>query len=262
MNDSATGTIEVRGLNKAFGSNAVLRGIDFSVQAGQVVVIMGPSGSGKTTLLRCLNFLAVAEGGSIEVCGIHVDRIAGTQLSRDDHKKVKAIRRRTSMVFQSFNLFPHRTALENVTEGLISVKKMTKAAARERGTRLLERVGLAAKANDYPAKLSGGQKQRVAIARSLAMEPEVILFDEPTSALDPSLRDDVLTVMRGLAKDGMTMLVVTHEVQFARDVADRVVFIDGGVIVVDTDPRQFFDASADARVQKFLNYIDTGPAAT
>ncbi|WP_027803747.1 amino acid ABC transporter ATP-binding protein [Paraburkholderia dilworthii] len=249
-------TITVRGLVKSFGANKVLQGVDFSVRQGEVVVIMGPSGSGKTTLLRSLNFLELPDAGAITVCGTQVVREGAPELSRKDQKKIRAIRQRTAMVFQSFNLFPHRTALENVTEGLISVKHIKKNEAVARGIRLLERVGLAAKANDYPARLSGGQKQRVAIARGLAMEPEVILFDEPTSALDPALREDVLVVMRELAREGMTMLVVTHEVRFAQDVADRIVFMDGGVVVEDTTPEAFFGGTGSPRVRQFLNLIE------
>jgi cystine transport system ATP-binding protein len=251
--------IEVSGLSKTFGVNTVLRSVDFRVQKTEVVVIMGPSGSGKTTMLRSLNFLEVPDRGTVQVCGVTLNRRDGGPLTRDDHKKIKAIRLRTSMVFQSFNLFPHRTALQNVIEGLVTVKKMAKSAAVDRAMQLLEKVGLAAKADAYPGKLSGGQKQRVAIARSLAMEPEVILFDEPTSALDPELRDDVLNVMRDLAREGMTMLVVTHEIQFARDVADRVLFMDGGVVVADTTPTDFFENSADPRVLKFLNRVSALP---
>ncbi|WP_438392072.1 amino acid ABC transporter ATP-binding protein [Caballeronia sp. DA-9] len=255
MNTIQPNRIAVRGLKKSFGDNAVLRGVDFTVRSGEVVVIMGPSGSGKTTLLRSLNFLELPDTGTIEVSGVQVVRNGG-KLTRDDQKKIRAIRQRTAMVFQSFNLFPHRTALENVTEGLTSVKGIDKARAQQRGMSLLDRVGLAAKANEYPGRLSGGQKQRVAIARGLAMEPEVILFDEPTSALDPSLREDVLVVMRELAKEGMTMLVVTHEIRFAQDVADRVVFMDGGVVVTDTYPASFFNSPASPRVREFLHLID------
>lgn len=248
--------ITVRGLTKAFGENRVLRGVDLTVRTGEVVVIMGPSGSGKTTLLRSLNLLEVPDAGMLNVCGIGLALSRPGKLSWDDQKKIRTIRQRTAMVFQSFNLFPHRTVLENVIEGLVSVKKIPKAPAIERAMRLLERVGLTAKANEYPARLSGGQKQRVAIARGLAMEPQAILFDEPTSALDPTLRDDVLQVMRELAGAGMTMLVVTHEVRFARDVADRIVFMDGGVVVEDADPEKFFGPQAPARVRQFLNRIE------
>ncbi|WP_353189751.1 amino acid ABC transporter ATP-binding protein [Pandoraea pnomenusa] len=249
-------TISVRDLKKSFGGNQVLCGVEFSVARGEVVVIMGPSGSGKTTLLRSLNFLEQPDAGSITVCGTEV--VCGTErnLSRENRKKIAQIRQRSAMVFQSFNLFPHRTVLENVIEGPVSVKKIDRNAAARIGMQLLERVGLSAKANEYPSRLSGGQKQRVAIARGLAMDPDVILFDEPTSALDPVLREEVLQVMRELARDGMTMLVVTHEVRFARDVADRVVFMDGGVVVEDAPPARFFQDNRNARVQRFLNLID------
>ncbi len=250
-------TIVVQGLAKSFGENVVLRRVDFRVARGEVVVLMGPSGSGKTTLLRSLNFLELPDAGKVSVCGIEIERAGGTALSRDEQKRIKAIRQRTAMVFQSFNLFPHRTALENVIEGLVSVKGVRKSEALERGLHLLDRVGLAHKAGEYPARLSGGQKQRVAIARGLAMDPEVILFDEPTSALDPALREDVLAVMRELAGNGMTMLVVTHEVRFAQDVADRVVLMENGVVVQDTTPDAFFTASTHPRVRQFLNLIET-----
>jgi cystine transport system ATP-binding protein len=209
-------TVEVRGLQKCFGDNLVLRGVDFEVSKGEVVVIMGPSGSGKTTLLRSLNFLEKPDAGTVTVCNIDVNCTGLNKPSRETQKKIREIRQRTAMVFQSFNLYPHMTVLQNVMEGPVSVKGVKKAEAAARGIRLLEQVGLATKADEYPGRLSGGQKQRVAIARALAMEPEVILFDEPTSALDPSLREDVLRVMRDLAGKGMTMLVVTHEVRFAR----------------------------------------------
>lgn len=249
-------TIQVQGLSKSFGDNQVLRGVDFSVWKGEVVVIMGPSGSGKTTLLRTLNFLEMPDAGTVSVCGIEVDCAGSSKPSRDRQRNINAIRQRTAMVFQSFNLFPHRTALENVMEGPVSVKGVPRAEASERGMRLLTQVGLAAKANEYPGRLSGGQKQRVAIARALAMNPEVILFDEPTSALDPELREDVLVVMRDLAKQGMTMLVVTHEIRFARDVADRIVFMEGGVIVADAAPEAFFGGEV-ARARQFLNLIES-----
>lgn len=255
MMDKRHRTIQVSGLVKQFGDNVVLRGVDLSVQQGEVVVIMGPSGSGKTTFIRSLNFLELPDQGHIEVAGIAV-QASGAALKGDVRRKAQAIRRKTAMVFQSFNLFPHMTALANVIEGLISVKGMEKEKAIERGLALLERVGLRHKANAYPGKLSGGQKQRVAIARALAMEPEVILFDEPTSALDPELRDDVLQVMRELAETGMTMLVVTHETRFARDVADRIVFMEGGHIVEDTTPDVFFSEAASERCRQFLRRVD------
>ncbi|KWO73303.1 amino acid ABC transporter ATP-binding protein [Burkholderia ubonensis] len=250
-------TIEVRGLSKAFGGNQVLRGVDFSVSKGEVVVVMGPSGSGKTTLLRSLNFLEAPDAGTVTVCGIDVECADSSKPSRENQKKIRAIRQRTAMVFQSFNLFPHRTVLENVIEGPFTVKGVIRKQASERAMHLLTQVGLAAKANDYPGRLSGGQKQRVAIARALAMDPEVIFFDEPTSALDPALREDVLNVMREVAKQGMTMLIVTHEVRFARDVADRIVFMDGGVVAEDTRPQAFFGEGSSPRVRQFLHLIET-----
>jgi cystine transport system ATP-binding protein len=246
-------TVRVRGLAKSFGANHVLRKIDLTVSKGEVIVIMGPSGSGKTTFIRSLNFLEMADSGTIEVCGIEVD--PGAKPSRHTRRQVLEIRKRTAMVFQSFNLFPHMSALENVIEGLLSVKGMMPSPAREHGRALLAKVGLLDKADEYPARLSGGQKQRVAIARALAMDPEVIFFDEPTSALDPELRDDVLKVMRRLADDGMTMLVVTHETRFARDVADRIVFMEGGHVIADTSPEQFFGAGAGERCKQFLGQI-------
>ena len=249
-------TIEVQNLSKAFGQNQVLRGVDFSVLKGEVVVIMGPSGSGKTTLLRSLNFLERADSGNVSVCGIEVQCTGRKLPSREVQKKIRAIRQRTAMVFQSFNLFPHRTALENVMEGPVSVKGVSRREASERGMRLLAQVGLSEKANEYPNRLSGGQKQRVAIARALAMEPDVILFDEPTSALDPELREDVLVVMRELAELGMTMLIVTHEAHFARDVADRIVFMDAGVVAQDATPSEFFSGASNPRVRQFLNLIE------
>jgi cystine transport system ATP-binding protein len=247
-------TVYVRGLTKRFGDNLVLRGIDLSVSKGEVVVIMGPSGSGKTTFIRSLNFLELADEGYIEVAGIAIEN-PGSKLKRDDRRKALEIRQKTAMVFQSFNLFPHMTALANVMEGLISVKGAHRAQARETAMALLDRVGLREKADAYPGKLSGGQKQRVAIARALAMQPEVIFFDEPTSALDPELRDDVLQVMRELAAEGMTMLVVTHETRFARDVADRIVFMEGGHVVMDTTPEVFFSDTASERCRQFLRHV-------
>jgi cystine transport system ATP-binding protein len=246
--------VHVRGLQKRFGANRVLKDLDLTVSRGEVVVIMGPSGSGKTTLIRSLNFLEMPDAGSVQVCGIEIDG-AGPKPSRETRRKLREIRKRTAMVFQSFNLFPHMTALENVVEGLISVHGVAKEAARSRGRELLGQVGLTEKADQYPARLSGGQKQRVAIARALATDPEVILFDEPTSALDPELRGEVLKVMRDLAAKGMTMLVVTHEVQFARDVADRVVFMEGGCIQESAAPEHFFGAAASKRTKDFLGLI-------
>ncbi|MGJ7524855.1 amino acid ABC transporter ATP-binding protein [Variovorax sp. GB1P17] len=254
MNGQANTTVRVRGLAKNFGDNHVLRNIDLTVSKGEVVVIMGPSGSGKTTFIRSLNFLELPDRGSVSVCGIEVSD-AGAKPGRAERGRITDIRKKTAMVFQSFNLFGHMTALDNVVEGLVSVRGVKRAVANVRGRELLAQVGLLEKAGEYPGRLSGGQKQRVAIARALAMDPEVILFDEPTSALDPELRGEVLKVMRDLAGKGMTMLVVTHETRFAQEVADRIVFMEGGHIVEDTTPAHFFGPQASERSVQFLGRI-------
>jgi polar amino acid transport system ATP-binding protein len=238
--------IELVGVQKSFGANHVIRGFSASVTKGEVVCIIGPSGSGKSTVLRCINGLEGYDGGTIDIEGMRVD-------PRD--RTIQEIRMQVSMVFQRFNLFPHRTALENVTEGPIYVKNEPRPAAEERGRTLLARVGLAEKADAYPASLSGGQQQRVAIARALAMAPKAILFDEPTSSLDPELVGDVLGVMRSLAEDGMTMIVVTHEMGFAREVADRVLFLDHGVIVEQGPARELLTNPRNPRTQDFLKRI-------
>jgi polar amino acid transport system ATP-binding protein len=238
--------IELTDIHKSFGGVEVLRGVSANIRRGEVVCIIGPSGSGKSTILRCINGLETYDGGTITIDGVRVDRA-----SRD----IKAIRTQIAMVFQRFNLFPHRTALENVVEGPIYVKHEPRAEALERGRALLAQVGLAEKADAHPAQLSGGQQQRVAIARALAMQPKAILFDEPTSALDPELVGDVLSVMRKLADDGMTMVVVTHEMGFARDVADRVLFIDGGVIVEQGAAKSVLNQPQHARTQDFLRRV-------
>ena len=238
--------IELRDVHKSFGPLEVLKGITASVAKSEVVCIIGPSGSGKSTILRCINGLESYEAGDILVEGTRVVREA---------RSIVAIRTRVSMVFQRFNLFPHRTALENVVEGPIYVKNEPRQEAIERGHALLAKVGLAEKAEAFPAQLSGGQQQRVAIARALAMQPKAILFDEPTSALDPELVGDVLSVMRKLAEDGMTMLVVTHEIGFARDVADRVLFLDGGVIVEQGAARSLLNQPQHPRTQDFLHRV-------
>src|SRR5690348_10137529 len=219
--------ITVDNLVKSFHSTPVLQGVDHAQQRGEAVVLIGPSGCGKSTFLRCLNQLEIADSGRITIGDLTVE---GGRLPRssEDHEQQRQLRIRAGMVFQQFNLFPHRTVLQNVTEAPIVVKGMARLDAEARARELLAKVGLAAKADAYPSQLSGGQQQRVAIARALAMEPEVMLFDEPTSALDPELRDEVLRVMRQLAEEGMTMIVVTHEMQFARDMADRVLFFDAG----------------------------------
>ncbi|QHI97461.1 ATP-binding cassette domain-containing protein [Xylophilus rhododendri] len=238
--------IEIRGLQKSYGQNQVLKGIDATVSKGEVVCIVGPSGSGKSTILRCINGLESYNGGSITIHGQKVDNQSPT---------IKAIRTEVAMVFQRFNLFPHRTVLENVTEGPIFVKGEDRATATARARELLASVGLADKENAHPPQLSGGQQQRVAIARALAMQPEAILFDEPTSALDPELVGDVLGVMRKLAEAGMTMVVVTHEMQFAREVADRVMFIDRGVIVEQGPAREVLNNPQNPRTQDFLRRV-------
>jgi polar amino acid transport system ATP-binding protein len=238
--------ISIRNLHKAFGTNEVLKGISLEVTQGEVLCIIGPSGSGKSTILRCINGLESYDKGETRVDGRLVNR---------ETKDIIWVRTHISMVFQRFNLFPHRTVLENVIEGPVYVKKEDRAQAIRRGKELLERVGLANKADVYPHKLSGGQMQRVAIARALAMQPMAILFDEPTSALDPELVGEVLNVMRKLAEQGMTMLVVTHEMGFAREVADRVVFLDGGVIVEEGPPREILVNPTQGRTRDFLRRV-------
>jgi polar amino acid transport system ATP-binding protein len=238
--------IELDDVHKSFGALEVLKGVSARIAKGEVVCLIGASGSGKSTLLRCINGLEPYQRGAVKVDGIRVDRAAPT---------IAAVRAEVAMVFQRFNLFPHRTALENVVEGPIFVRKEPRAQALERGRALLAKVGLADKCETYPSRLSGGQQQRVAIARALAMNPKAILFDEPTSALDPELVGEVLQAMRDLAEDGMTMLVVTHEIQFAREVADRVLFIDGGVIVEQGPARDLLTRPAQPRTQDFLRRV-------
>jgi polar amino acid transport system ATP-binding protein len=238
--------ISIVDLRKAFGANEVLKGISLEVTQGEVLCIIGPSGSGKSTILRCINGLESYESGEIRVDG---------RLVRRDSKEIQWIRTRVSMVFQRFNLFPHRTVVENVMEGPVHVKKEDSRQARARAEELLQQVGLANKMNVYPNQLSGGQMQRVAIARALAMQPLAILFDEPTSALDPELVGEVLNVMRNLAEQGMTMLVVTHEMAFAKDVADRAIFIDDGVIVEEGPPRELLSNPRHERTRDFLRRV-------
>ncbi|GHA86708.1 MULTISPECIES: amino acid ABC transporter ATP-binding protein [Streptomyces] len=244
--------IDVRGLRKSFGTLEVLAGIDFSVARGEVVCVIGPSGSGKSTLLRCVNLLEEPTSGTVTV--------AGTEVT-DPDVDIDKVRRRIGMVFQSFNLFPHLTVLENLTLPQRRVLGRDRAEAAGIARERLARVGLTDKESAYPAQLSGGQQQRVAIARALAMDPELMLFDEPTSALDPELVGDVLAVMRSLADEGMTMLVVTHEMSFAREVADRVVFMDGGVIVEEGAPEQVIGAPRHARTRSFLARLLTPATA-
>lgn len=238
--------IRVRNLEKSFGKLHVLRGIDLDVEEGEKLVIIGPSGSGKSTLLRCLNMLEVPTKGTIEFAG---------EVITDPQADLPRIRKDIGMVFQSFNLFPHKNVLENITMALVIVKKMEQAKAEELALSLLEKVGLSDKARNYPAQLSGGQQQRVAIARALAMQPKVMLFDEPTSALDPEMVGEVLEVMGALAREGMTMVVVTHEMKFAREIGDRVIFMDEGVIVEEGTPEQIFTEPRNPRTRSFLTRV-------
>ncbi|MFV0435963.1 MAG: amino acid ABC transporter ATP-binding protein [Desulfopila sp.] len=235
--------IDIRNLHKSFGAHQVLQGIDLQVKAGEVVVILGPSGSGKSTVLRCINKLETPTAGTVLVDGDDI---------MDPKTDINEVRAEATMVFQHFNLFPHMTVLENITLGPIKVRKQGRREAEEYGRELLAKVGLADKGNAYPDQLSGGQKQRVAIARALALRPKTILFDEPTSALDPELVGEVLEVMKKLAAEGMTMVVVTHEMGFAKEVADRVVFIDEGKIQVDKPPQEFFQNQRHPRLQAFF----------
>ncbi len=244
--------VAVRKLHKWFGTLHVLRGISLTVMPREVVVIIGRSGSGKSTFLRCLNFLEKPSAGTITIDGLSVTATPQRQPRRE---QVTALRMRTGMVFQEFNLFPHMTAIQNVIEGLITVKKISKDQAIPIGEKYLEKVGLLDKRDVHPIRLSGGQKQRVAIARALAMEPKVMLFDEPTSALDPELIGEVLDVMKELAHEGMTMVVVTHEMGFASEVSNRAIFVDQGQIIEEGLPHQIFSNPADPRTQQFLERI-------
>lgn len=237
--------IELKDVRKSFGKNEVLKGINLQIDKGEVVVIIGPSGSGKSTVLRTMNYLEEPTSGHVIVDGMDLS----------DKNKLNAVRTEVGMVFQNFNLFPHMTVLDNLTLAPVNVRKTDKKEARDIAMKLLERVGLADKAQMYPDSLSGGQKQRVAIARALAMKPKVMLFDEPTSALDPEMVREVLDVMKSLADEGMTMVIVTHEMGFAKEVADRVLFVDGGQILEDGTPAQVFDAPSSDRTKLFLSKI-------
>ncbi|MGC5567621.1 amino acid ABC transporter ATP-binding protein [Streptomyces sp. FR-108] len=253
---SGTAMVKAEGVHKSFGPVEVLKGIDLEVKPGEVFCLIGPSGSGKSTFLRCINHLEKVNAGRLYVDGELVGyRQKGDKLYELKDSEVALKRRDIGMVFQRFNLFPHMTALENVMEAPVQVKGASKAQARERAGQLLERVGLADKAGNYPSQLSGGQQQRVAIARALAMEPKLMLFDEPTSALDPELVGDVLDVMRDLAESGMTMVVVTHEMGFAREVGDSLVFMDEGVVVESGHPREVLTNPRHERTQSFLSKV-------
>ncbi len=245
--------IAAEALGKSFGPHCVLRGVDLAIATGEVVCVIGPSGSGKTTLLRCMALLEDVSEGCVRMAG---EVVAAPGADRAIRRAGRAVRADIGMVFQQFNLWPHMNALQNVAEAPIRVRKMPRAAAMELATDLLEKVGMAARRDAYPARLSGGQQQRVGIARALAMAPKVLLFDEPTSALDPELRHEVLQVMRTLAADGMTMMVVTHEMGFARRMANRVVFMDAGELVEQGAPAAFFAAPQTDRAQRFLKRLE------
>jgi L-cystine transport system ATP-binding protein len=241
--------IKLTGITKSFDRLQVLKGIDLNVEKGEVVAILGPSGSGKSTLLRCINYLEKPNDGEIRIGDFTVD------CKRASKKDIHELRQKTAMVLQQYNLFKHKTALENVMEGLVVVKKLPKEEAKKRSIELLEKVGLAGKLDSYPSQLSGGQQQRIGIARALALNPEVILFDEPTSALDPELVGEVLAVIRKIAKEGITMIIVTHEMGFAQEVANHVVFMDEGVIVEEGKPFELFNQPKEERTKQFLKRI-------
>lgn len=238
--------LKIKGLKKSFGKNQVLKGIDEEIKPGEVVCIIGPSGSGKSTFLRCLNLLEDIDEGEIILDGQNIN---------DKATDVNKVREKLGMVFQNFNLFPHKSVMENIIIGPINVLGEEKVEAEKKAVELLEKVGLADKKDAYPSSLSGGQKQRVAIARALAMNPQAMLFDEPTSALDPEMVGDVLNVMRDLAKNGMTMVIVTHEIGFAREVANRIIFMDEGRIIEDGSPQEIFDNPKEDRVKTFLEKV-------
>ena len=244
--------VQAHNITKSFQTQVVLKGVDVSVEKGDVVAILGPSGSGKTTLLRCLNFLETADGGTLEFDG------ETFQMGHVSRKDIARLRKKTAFVFQSYNLFSNKTALQNVTEGLIIGRRMDKAEAQEIGRRALDKVGLSDRYDYYPHQLSGGQQQRVGIARALATDPEIIYFDEPTSALDPELIGEVLTVMKQLAEEGMTMLVVTHEMSFARNVSNKVIFMEDGRVLEQGSSKEFFENPKEERIKAFLQTLGGG----
>lgn len=245
--------IKIKGLTKRFGDNLILKNVSLDINKGETVVIIGPSGSGKTTFLRCINLLEIPNSGEVN---LGENKIVFNENRKVNQKEILELRKHTGMVFQSFNLFPHKTVEENIIEGQITVLKRGKGEAISKSDELLNKVGLSDKKRSYPHELSGGQQQRVAIARAMAMDPAVILFDEPTSALDPELEVEVLNVMKELAKEGMTMIVVTHKMSFARDVANKVVFMDNGIIVEEGTPNYIFKESKNERLRQFLNIIN------
>lgn len=241
--------LEVKNVQKSFGANQVLKGVDLKVEKGDIIVILGPSGSGKTTFLRCLNFLERADQGSMDFENIH------TELKGASKATVNKVRKKTAFVFQNYNLFQNKTALENVMEGLVIARKVPKKEAEEIAKKALDKVGLSDRYDYYPSQLSGGQQQRVGIARAIAVNPEVLLFDEPTSALDPELIGEVLTVMKKLAEEGATMIVVTHEMSFAQEVATKVIFMDGGVVVEEGSAEDIFTHPKEERTSQFLHRV-------
>ena len=245
--------LKVKNIQKSFGAHQILRGVDLDVEKGDVIVILGPSGSGKTTLLRCINFLETADAGTLLLDGREID------LARAKRRDIQYVRNKTGFVFQNYNLYNNKTALQNVTEGLIIGKKLPKEEAQEIGRNALKKVGLGERMDFYPSQLSGGQQQRVGIARAFARSPEVILFDEPTSALDPELIGEVLNVMKELASEGTTMVVVTHEMTFAQNVANKVIFMEGGVIVEQGKPKDLFIHPKEERTKNFLRNITRDP---
>ena len=243
--------LKLTNVHKSFDKTEVLKGISLDVEKGSVTAIIGPSGAGKTTLLRCINFLEKADSGQLDFDDLHLD------LEKVSKKTMLEIRRKTAFVFQNYNLFANMTALENVMEGLVTARKIPKAEAKDRALKALEKVGLRDKANSYPSSLSGGQQQRVGIARAIAVNPEVILFDEPTSALDPELTGEVLNVIKQLAAEGTTMVIVTHEMAFARDTADKVIFMDKGLIVEEGSASEIFTSPKEARTRQFLQRLES-----
>ena len=243
--------LKLTNVHKSFDKTEVLKGISLDVEKGSVTAIIGPSGAGKTTLLRCINFLEKADSGQLDFDDLHLD------LEKVSKKTMLEIRRKTAFVFQNYNLFANMTALENVMEGLVTARKIPKAEAKDRALKALEKVGLRDKANFYPSSLSGGQQQRVGIARAIAVNPEVILFDEPTSALDPELTGEVLNVIKQLAAEGTTMVIVTHEMAFARDTADKVIFMDKGLIVEEGSASEIFSSPKEARTRQFLQRLES-----
>lgn len=241
--------IQLQNIHKSFGKNEVLKGVDINVNKGDIISILGPSGSGKTTLLRCINFLDKATSGTVKIDDLSLDAKTASK------KEIIELRKKTAMVFQNYNLFQHKTVLENIIEGPVIVQKRNKKEAIEQAHELLKKVGLSHKADAYPSSLSGGQQQRVGIARALAMNPQVLLFDEPTSALDPELVGEVLDVIRKIAKEGITMIIVTHEMNFAREVSNHIIFMDGGIVVEEGTPQEIFLETKQERTKQFLQRL-------